>query len=348
VVWVHDFHLALVPEMLRRAQPRVRIAFFWHIPFPSHDIFSILPWAPDILRGMLHADSLAFHSAVYVDNFLQCAAHILGASIRKGRGSLQWQGREISVRALPIGVDAERFRAPAADPRVQHRAAAIRRAVGARFLVLGADRLDYTKGILERLKAIELFLERYPEYRHHFTFLQVAVPTRTEGPDYRELRRAVEETVGRINGRFGEQWRVPVRYQFRSFSLESLVAHYLAADVALVTPLRDGLNLVAKEFVASRTDNAGVLVLSPFAGAAAQLTAAVMANPYHPDHVAEQLRYALEMPPEEQSRRMRELRRNVETHDLSHWWESVLESLNITLPPTTEPVTVSRSAPGLG
>jgi trehalose 6-phosphate synthase len=348
VVWIHDFHLALVPEMLRRARPQARIAFFWHIPFPSYDIFSILPWARQILRGLLNCDSLAFHSAVYVDNFLHCASRLLGVKTPNDNRLIHWEGREISVRALPIGIDADRFRALAADPRVQQRAAAIRRAVGTRFLVLGVDRLDYTKGILERLQAIEIFLEKFPECRHHFTFLQVAVPSRTEWKDYRELRRAVEETVGRINGRFGEQWRVPVRYQFRSLNPEYLVAHYLAANVALVTPLRDGLNLVAKEFVASRIDNAGVLVLSPFAGAAEQLTEAVKANPYHPHHMAEQLRFALAMTPEEQSRRMKLLRQNVEEYDLSHWWQSVLDSLAETRPRRVQPLSWSRSAPSLG
>lgn len=348
VVWVHDFHLPLVPAMLRETRPQARIAFFWHIPFPSYDLFSVLPWARDILRGLLAADSLAFHSDIYVDNFLQCAARLLKIKIPSQARVIQWQGREINVRALPIGVDTARFHALAADSRVRQRAAAIRRAVGTRYLALGADRLDYTKGILERLQAIELFLEQNPEYRREFTFLQVAVPTRTEGKDYQRLRRAVEETVGRINGRFGEQWQVPVRYQFRSLSPEYLVAHYLAADVALVTPLRDGLNLVAKEYVASRIDNSGVLILSPFAGAAEQLTAAVQANPYHPHHVAEQLRFALELPPEEQARRMKILRQNVEQYDLSFWWQSVLDSLAGTRPRRLQPLRPNCPTPSVG
>lgn len=329
VAWVHDYQLALMPEMLRQTNSQTRIAFFWHIPFPPYDLFSILPWAKEILKGLLGSDSIAFHSPVYVDNFLHCISRLLGIKVTHQAGIIQWEGREINVQALPIGVDTARFQALAANPRVRQRAAAIRRAVGSRFLALGVDRLDYTKGILERLQAIEIFLEQYPEHRHHFTFLQVAVPTRTEGQDYRDLRRAVEETVGRINGRFGEQWRVPVRYQFRSLSPEYLVAHYLAADVAMVTPLRDGLNLVAKEFVASRIDNSGVLVLSPFAGAAEQLNEAVMANPYYPQHAAEQLRYALEMPPDEQSRRMKLLRQNVAQYDLSRWWKDTLDSLAV-------------------
>jgi trehalose 6-phosphate synthase len=347
VVWVHDFHLALVPEMLRREHPQARIAFFWHIPFPSYDIFSTLPWARELLRGLLNCDSLAFHSDLYVDNFLHCASRILGLKVPRGDRTFYWEGRTISVRALPIGIDTERFRALASDPRVRRQATAIRRAVGTPILVLGADRLDYTKGILERLQAIEIFLEKYPEYRREITFLQVAVPTRTEWKDYRELRRAVEETVGRINGRFGEQWRVPVRYQFRSLSPEQLVAHYLAADIALVTPLRDGLNLVAKEYVACRLDNSGVLILSPFAGAAEQLTEAVTANPYHPHHVAEQLRYAVEMSPEEKSRRMKLLQQTVEEYDLTYWWQSILDSLAETRPRKVQPLSW-KATPGWG
>jgi len=331
VVWIHDYQLALTPAMFRALRPEARIAFFWHIPFPSYDVFSILPWAREILKGFLACDNIAFHSPVYLDNFLHCVSWLLDLEVDPEAGIVRWEGRDIIVRALPIGVDAARFIALATEPAVRQRAEAIRRSIGARFLVLGADRLDYTKGILERLQAVELFLERNPGYADDFTFLQVAVPTRTEGKAYRELRRAVEETVGRINGRFGEQWRVPVRYQFRSLSPEYLAAHYLAADVALVTPLRDGLNLVAKEFVASRIDNAGVLVLSPFAGAAEQLTEAVIANPYYPHDVAEQLRFALEMPREEQARRMRAMRENVTRYNLTHWWQSTLDSLTQTL-----------------
>ncbi len=210
---------------------------------------------------------------------------------------------------------------------VKEKAAAIRHQIGSRFLALGVDRLDYTKGIVERLKGVELFLEQNPHYRHRFAFLQVAVPSRSESKDYRKLRRLVEEMVGRINGRFGDLQHVPLRYYFGSLNLEELIAHYRAADLALVTPLRDGLNLVAKEFVASKVDNSGVLILSPFAGVAEQLSGAVMANPYHAQDLAGKIRIALEMPEEEKKNRMKNLRKTVRSEDCTRWWHNTIKSL---------------------
>lgn len=323
LVWVHDYHLTLVPALLREARPDVRVAFFWHIPFPPTEALLVLPWAREVLRGLLGSDAIGFHTQDYARNFLRAAAAVPGAEVDEEEGAVLYEGRVVRVRALPVGVDWEAFQGTARRPAVQRRAEAIRAAAGTPHLVLGVDRLDYTKGIPERLAAFGAFLDAYPEYRDKVTFLQIGVPSRSEVPEYQEVRRRVEEAVGRVNGLHGDGWRVPVRYQARSLSREELVAHYLAADVALVTPLRDGLNLVAKEYVASRVDGGGALVLSPFAGAAAQLPEAVLANPYEPNELAAGIFRALAMDPAERARRMQALRRRVREHDLRWWWEQV-------------------------
>lgn len=325
LVWIHDYHLVLVPSMLRESLPEAKTAFFWHIPFPAYDLFRILPWAESLVEGLLSCNLVAFHSQAYVENFLQCVVRLLGAEVT-GKGVVRWKGKEVLVRAIPLGVDAAHFERLARNPRVQAWVAELRRGVGTRYLLLGVDRLDYTKGILERLQAIEKILESYPHYQGDLTFLQVAVPSRTEVKEYRKLKSEVEETVGRINGRFGLNWQVPVRYYFNSLYPEQLVALYLAADVMLVTPVRDGLNLVAKEFVASRVDEGGVLVLSPFCGAAEQLKEAVTANPYYLEDLVEKISSALEMPSGEAQRRMRLLRENVKNYDINYWWQRNLTS----------------------
>jgi len=343
LVWVHDFQLALVPQMIRdilreqkqgvQSRQGVKISFFWHVPFPPLEVFSVLPWAREILEGVLGADSIAFHSPRYVENFLRCVEYLLGeeaVQVDRAREAVFREGRKIPVRARPVEIESAYFEELASRPEVRQRAASIREDTAGRFLALGADRLDYTKGIVERLRGVELFLEENPEYRERFTFLQIAVPSRTENRDYRELRRLVEETVGRINGRFGTLRHVPVLYRFVSLDLNELVAHYLAADLALVTPLRDGLNLVAKELVASRVDNCGVLMLSPFAGVSEQLQGAVMVNPYSTRDVAEKIRYSLEMPVEEKDERMRRLRETVRRDDLGRWWRRLLEDMQET------------------
>lgn len=334
LVWVHDYHLTLVPGLIRQVRPDASISFFWHIPFPPPEAFLVLPWSREILRGMLGSDAVGFHTEDYARNFLRTAAAVPGAEVDEARGTVHYEGRAVQVRALPIGVDWDTFQALARRPAVRRRAQAIRAAAGTPYLVLGVDRIDYTKGIPERLEAIGLFLKTHPEYRRRVTFLQIGVPSRSEVPDYQQVRRTVEEAVGRLNGLYAEGWQMPVRYQARSLSQEELVAHYLAADVALVTPLRDGLNLVAKEYVAARADEGGVLVLSPFAGAAAQLPEAVIANPYEPGELAAGIWQAITMPAAEKAVRMRALRRRVREQDLRWWWES----LRLLLPAAAAPV----------
>jgi len=236
-------------------------------------------------------------------------------------------GRDVRVTALPIGIDYEHFHAEATDPDTRERAARLRHNLGSDVVLLGVDRLDYTKGIVERLRGFERFLERQPEWRRRVCFVQVTVPSRDRVPEYRDLKRTVDEAVGRIAGRFTYEGRSPLRYLYTALPREQLIAYYAAADVALVTPLRDGMNLVAKEYVACRVGTPGVLVLSEFAGAANDLREAVLVNPYDPEALRRRIEIAVSMPPEERARRMRALDRRVATHTIQWWTASFLQLL---------------------
>ena len=293
-IWVHDYHLLLVARSARERRYWGPIGLFVHVPFPSPDVFDTLPWSTEILNAMRDYDLIGFHTQQWADNFLACMrAH-------EQRTGLARKPPQVGV--LPIGIDPMSFQG--SEDVVEREIAGLQAALGARRMILGVDRLDYSKGIPERLLAFEALLERYPEWRSQVSLVQISVPSREEVPEYAELRTAVETLVGRINGRFGEADWVPVRYLYRSYDHRVLAQLYRLADVALVTPLRDGLNLVAKEFVAAqRADEPGVLVLSRFAGAAAELTHAVLTNPYHADGLAADIDFALRMPPAERRRR---------------------------------------------
>jgi trehalose 6-phosphate synthase/phosphatase len=324
-VWVHDYHLMLVPRMLRERVPDARIGFFLHVPFPSSEVFRILPWRAAILDGMLGADVIAMHTYGYVRHFAMAALHILG--IEPDVDRLRYRGREVRLKALPIGIDGARFAALAATSDVKHEVEAIRRDAGGRRILLGVDRLDYTKGLPRRLLAVERLLAR-PEWRDRLRFIQLAVPTRGRVESYRGFRRTVEQIVGRINGECGTLESLPVHYLHATVPLTRLVALYLAADVMLVTPLRDGLNLVAKEFVAARVDNDGVLVLSEFAGAAGELGEALVVNPYDVDGLAGAIEQALTMSESERAVRMRALRAHVLENTVDRWADAFIGALD--------------------
>ncbi len=315
LVWVHDYQLLRVPYYLRRLAPRTRIAFFLHIPFPSAEVFRVLPWSRSLLLGMLACDLVGFHVTSYVEHFLTCAERLLGCEVDRAAGLVRFEGREVSVQAHPIGIDVElierlaRAGAPAPPADEAGRVAEI----------LGADRLDYTKGIVERLLAIERLFERYPGYRHRVRFTQVLVPSRERVAEYAELKRQLDETVGRINGRFSEPGWTPVRYLVRSLPLAELVPLYREALVALVTPLRDGMNLVAKEYAMAQLECDGVLVLSEMAGAADELQEALIVNPFDIEAVTEALHRALSMSQDERRARMSALRDRVRAHDVHAW-----------------------------
>jgi trehalose 6-phosphate synthase/phosphatase len=333
-IWVHDYQLMLLPALLRRRLPHARIGFFLHIPFPSSDVFRVLPWRRELLEGLLGADLIGFHTAGYMQNFLTSLSDLDVARVEAD--CLRAGSRQIKTAVFPMGVDAASFARLARDPQVRARASAIRQDAGGRRIVLGIDRLDYTKGIPRRLRAVERLLEVEPGLRDSMRYIQVAVPSRGDVDAYQKFRKQVEERVGHINGALGTLRSLPVHYVHQSLSTCDLVALYCAADVMLVTPLRDGMNLVAKEFVASRVDDDGVLVLSEFAGAAAELTGALSVNPYDVTGVAESLRRALAMPVEERRARMRGLRHHVSTRDVSAWacaFLGELEALRLPGPP---------------
>jgi trehalose 6-phosphate synthase len=326
LIWVHDYHFCLLPRMIRERSRRTNpIAFFHHIPFPAEQVFRILPWRREVLLGMLGCDLVGFHTETYVRNFLDACAGVLGADVDRGSGRVRWENRSIEVRAYPIGIDTSEFISIAEGPRCEERFPKLRDNVGAEKIILGVDRLDYSKGILQRLYAIERLFEKYEHFRGKVTFIQIAVPSRTEVKEYERLKRSVDETVGRVNGRFSDSGWAPVIYIYRGLPREQLVAYYRASDIALITPLRDGMNLVAKEFVACHVEDDGVLVLSEFAGAASELHSALLVNPYSIPDMAVALEWALTMAPEERQRRMKTMRERVIRYDIRAWLHSMIE-----------------------
>jgi trehalose 6-phosphate synthase/phosphatase len=315
LVWVHDYQLMLVPELLRERVPDARIGFFLHIPFPSSEIFRLLPQRERVLEGLLGADLIGFHTAAFVRHFASSVLRLLSAPTEVDR--IRWRSRSVRLGVFPMGVDAGAL-SRLAESREVAAAVEAHHAEGTQLLV-GIDRLDYTKGLSRRLAAFETLLRRHPELHGKVRLVQLAVPSRENVEAYRELRDEVEAMVGRIQGEFATSSWSPVHYLYRAVSQAEVVSLYRAADAVLVTPLRDGMNLVAKEFVAARPDGDGVLVLSEFAGAASELSEALLVNPYDVERTAETLHRALTMTREERQARMDVLRHRVMTYDV-HWW----------------------------
>ena len=328
VVWVHDYQLMLVPGFLRELVPEARIGYFLHIPFPSSEVFRALPERDCILQGLLGADLIGFHTAGYLRHFASALTHLLGLDV--GLGRVVYGGREVRLNVFPMGVDAAAFGRLGDDPAVHAEARSYRETTDGgqpTQLLVGIDRLDYTKGIPRRLLAYEYLLKTHPELHERVRLVQVAVPSRTGVEAYKEFRETVDTLMGRINGAFATPRWVPIHYLYRSLEETSIAALYRAADAILVTPLRDGMNLVAKEFVATRTDDDGVLVLSEFAGAASELPEAFHVNPYDVERTAEAIYTALTMPADERRARMTALRQRVLRYDV-HWWvRSFLDQL---------------------
>ncbi|MBI5088515.1 MAG: trehalose-6-phosphate synthase [Actinobacteria bacterium] len=330
-VWVHDYHLQLVPGLLREMRPDLRIGFFLHIPFPPQELFMRLPWRDEVIEGLLGADVIGFQRTVAAENFIGLANRLLGLetdglTIRAG------DGRTVEVGSFPISIDLAEFEALACDEATVEEAHAIRTRLGNPAVVmLGVDRLDYTKGISERLVAFQSLLtaRRCDDrvVRPPVVLVQVAVPSRETVGDYQSQREHVEQLVGAINGEFATLGHPAVHYLHQSLPLPELVALYRAADVMVVTPLRDGMNLVAKEFVASRPDESGVLVLSEFAGAVDELRDAVIVNPHDPEALVESLATAIAMDDAEARRRMRSLRAAVSANDVHSWATAFLGRL---------------------
>jgi trehalose 6-phosphate synthase len=328
-VWVQDYQLQLVPGMLRELRPDLRIGFFLHIPFPPVELFIQLPWREQIVRGLLGADLIGFHTPGGARNFRQLSTRLAGATAA-GHGDVAYRGRTVKLGAFPISIDYQALDDMSRKPEVVARAAEIRHELGdPRHLLLGVDRLDYTKGIDVRLRAFEELLGEERVSADDTMFLQIATPSRERVEHYIRLRAEIEQTVGRINGDYSRIGRPPVHYLHQSLPRDELTAFYLAADVMLVTPLRDGMNLVAKEYIAARHDDAGVLVLSEFTGAARELTSALLVNPHDINGVKAAVVQALEMPRDEARRRMKTLRRHVKRHDVDRWARSFLDALGL-------------------
>jgi trehalose 6-phosphate synthase/phosphatase len=332
LVWVHDYQLMLVPELVRERIPDARVGFFLHIPFPSSELFRTLPYRERLLRGVLGADLIGFHAAAYMRHFSSSVLRVLGSAAQVDR--LHWQGRSVRLSVLPMGVDAAAFARLAEAPEVLDQVASLRASGGEQQLMVGIDRLDYTKGIPRRLLAFERLLQDHPELRERARLIQVSVPSRTNVEAYQDFREQMDTLIGRINGSFATPSWTPIHYMFRGISEPEVVALYRAAHVMVVTPIRDGMNLVAKEFVAARPDEDGVLVLSEFAGAASELAEAVHVNPYDIDGMAAAYFRALTMPAGERRLRMRALRRRVAAHDVHRWARTFLEQLEDTPAPT--------------
>ena len=325
MIWVQDYHLMLVPEMLRRKRPKARIGWFCHIPWPPPDTFSILPWREEILEGLLGADVLGFHLPEYAEHFRQCVQRF--TAHRASRNTIQCRNRKVRTIAAPIGIPVDDLQALAIDPDVGREVDRIRETMANRKLILGVDRLDYTKGIPERLAAFERLLRKDKTIRNRVALIQIMVPSRTDVKAYADLKAEIDRMVGDINGRFADTGRVPIHYLYRNLSQRALFAHYRAADVALVTPLRDGMNLVAHEYAAAKTDEEGVLILSEFAGAAKYLKGAILVNPYDAESTTSALRQALTMKDPEKRKRMRALRAEVMRLDVHRWADGYLDAL---------------------
>jgi trehalose 6-phosphate synthase/phosphatase len=332
LVWVHDFHLALLPGLLKEEAPDTRVALFWHIPWPGPDVFRILPERRDLLEGLLAADCLTFQTAGYVREFAECAHQFLGAEVDRAHDLVEHKGHTTSLTTQAISVDFRSISDLAKTALVESLMTFARRQLGLRQGIrmgLGVDRLDYTKGLLKRLWALDAFFTRYPDYRGRFTFVQVAVPTRSEVEAYRRYREVIRETASEINARHcGGGWH-PIEYLEGRVAFPTLVAYYRMADLALVSSVYDGMNLVAKEYVASQIDKAGVLLVSQMAGAADELTDALIINPYDPEGLADALKQALEMPEEERRRRMSAMRAHLQTHDVHAWVDHCLRDAGV-------------------
>ena len=326
-VWIHDYQLMLLPHLLRQKRPEATIGFFLHIPFPSYEIFRLLPteWKKILLHGLMGADLIGFHTYDYVQHFLQSIKMLLG--VDNYFHNLQYQDRLVRIDLFPIGIDYAKFHQAANDPEVLDMCNQIRNNFENKKIMFSVDRLDYTKGLIDRLNGFEYFLERYPEWREKMVFILNIVPSRSTIPAYLERKKLIEERIGTINGRFSTISWQPVIYRYNHLSFKELVALYQAADAALITPLRDGMNLVAKEYVASCSSGRGVLILSELAGAASELNEAILVNPTDVSDVASSITRALAMPLYEQRNRLSLMQRRLQEYDVVKWVNDFMDQL---------------------
>jgi glucosylglycerol-phosphate synthase len=344
LVWVHDYNLWLVPAYLRQLKPNARIAFFHHTPFPAADVFNILPWRAEIMESLLECDLVGFHIPRYAANFVSAARTLFDIEIEETTKTeagmspigmalseptvptrIRHRGRPVNIDAFPVGTNADYIEALSAKPETDEKVAEIRNALDGRRLIVSVGRTDYTKGTREMLATYERLLERRPELRDKITLMVTSVSSNPNMAVYRKQQRAIEALVGRINGRYGNLGWQPIILFTTAVPFEELIAYYRAADVCWIAPLRDGLNLVAKEFCATRDDDRGVLVLSEFTGAAVELPNAVLTNPYSDRSMDAAIDQALDMDVQEQAARMKLLRDSVRHYDIAHWSRHVID-----------------------
>jgi len=324
-VWVHDFQLMLLPRLLREEIPELNIGYFLHIPWPSFEVFRLLPWREEILSGLLGADLIGFHTYDYVRHFLSSVSRIAG--LEHTLGEVNVDNRVAKVDAFPMGIDYEKYAGAINDPEVKKEVDKIYQTVGKRKLVISIDRLDYTKGIVERLEAFDWFLSTNPQYKGKVTLVIVAVPSRTGIEDYKLLRERLEQLVSRVNGEHGALGYTPVWYLYRFMPFQKLTALYNVADAALITPLRDGMNLIAKEFIATKADGHGVLILGEMTGAASELGEALIVNANDKMAIVRALKEALEMPLQEQCERNRLMQERLQRYGITRWCKDFLHCL---------------------
>ncbi|QNF35676.1 bifunctional alpha,alpha-trehalose-phosphate synthase (UDP-forming)/trehalose-phosphatase [Adhaeribacter swui] len=325
-IWVHDYQLLLLPQLLREQLPGANIGFFQHIPFPSFEIFRLLPWRRRIIQGLLGADLIGFHTYDDMRHFLSSANRLLGYG--NLHGLVDTGKRAVLVDAFPMGIDYEKYAALAVDPETIKLEQDFRQAIGTQRVIVSIDRLDYSKGIPNRLHAFELFLKRYPEFQEKVSLVMIVVPSRDTVEKYKRLKEEIDELVGRINSSYRTISWNPIQYFYRSFPLPEISAFYRLADVCLVTPMRDGMNLVSKEFIASKYDQKGVLILSEMAGAAQELADAIQINPNNIDRMADAIYEALSLPEQEQIAQMSAMQTLIKTYDIHQWVKVFMDRLS--------------------
>lgn len=325
LVWIQDYHLMLLPGMLREKFPSLSIGYFHHIPFPSYELFRVLPERAEILKGLLGADLIGFHTHDYMRHFISTVYRVLGMDCQLDQ--IHFQNRKVNVDAFPMGINYDLFNRTSNSQTIEKKVSKLMKQFGTNKLALSIDRLDYSKGIIHRLKGFEKFLDNFPSFRSKISLVMVVVPSRDKVDKYADLKTKIDETIGRINGKYSTpEWR-PVYYFYRSFQFEDLVAFYKIADIALITPLRDGMNLVAKEYIASKADKPGVLILSEMAGAAIELKDAIIINPNDINEIAEALKQGMEMIDEEKAIKLKKMQTVTSSQNVNRWASSFIRDL---------------------
>ncbi|KAI9800247.1 MAG: hypothetical protein M1825_004231 [Sarcosagium campestre] len=331
MVWVHDYHLMLLPEMLREEiggrKKNIKIGFFLHVPFPSSEIYRILPVREAILLGVLHCDLISFHTYDYARHFLNSCSRILGLVTTPN--GVEFQGKVVSVGAFPIGIEPETFIEGLKKPKVQERIASLERKFKGVKLMVGVDRLDYIKGVPQKLHAFEVFLTEHPEWIGKAVLVQVAVPSRQDVEEYQNLRAVVNELVGRINGKFGTIEFMPIHFLHKSVSFDELIALYAVSDVCLISSTRDGMNLVALEYIATQSKRHGVMVLSEFTGAAMNMNGCLIVNPWDTDEFARAIHDAVIMGDEERAMNYEKMNSYVMKYTSGHWGSAFISELTL-------------------